>query len=367
MKAFLSFIAAFILIFSSFQSPAKAIVLFDDVLASDPYAFEIAYLYEEGIITGYPDGTFRPDKPITRADAVTMIGRALKLDDTPRATGFKDVPASHPNSGYIASAVDAGIINVIHKGNFRPNAKTSRAQAAIMLDRAFYFPEAPDNDFRDMRKRHYAFDAVSRLDHQGVFDSYRNNKFRPEKPVKRAEFAAFLARTIEPVFIAEKQELLMTANEILADLQAKNFGDVAAYVSRKEGLKFCPYSGGCSDSSGVALTKSQVRYFMQDANDYLWGYQDGSGFEINLTPAEYYEEYLMDAPYTAKERYGRTIQPTTHEFIHRLYPEATIVEFYYPGTEQYEGMDWQSLNMVFEKNRHGDWILVAIINDRWTI
>lgn len=106
---------------------------------------------------------------------------------------------------------------------------------------------------------------------------------------------------------------------------------------------------------------------MNDPAEYLWGYEDGSGFEIRLTPAEYYEEYLLEANYSAKERYGRTIQPTTHEFIHQIYPEATIVEYYFPGTDQYDGMDWQSLNMVFEKNSNGDWILVAIVNDRWTI
>ncbi|WP_298829359.1 S-layer homology domain-containing protein [uncultured Planococcus sp.] len=369
MKTFLSLIAAAILMFSSFLSPAKAIVLFDDVFANHPFAFEIAYLYEEGIINGYPDGTFRPDDPVTRAHAVAMIGRALNLDDTPRSTGFRDVPASHRFSGYIASAAEEEIIYGFANNYFRPDWTVTRGQTAAILDRAFYFPEAPDNNFRDMSKNHFAFDAVSRLAHQGVARGYPDNTFRPDVPVTRAQFSAFLARTIEPSFIPDKQDLLETANDILAELKAKDFGDVAAYVNSTEGLTFCPYSGGCIDNGGVTFTKAQLPGFMNDPNDYLWGYQDGSGFEINLTPAEYYSEYLMDtdATYNAKERYGRTVQPTTHEFIHRLYPEATIVEYYFPGTDRYDGMDWQSLNMVFEKNSNGDWVLVAIINDRWTI
>ncbi|HSJ39408.1 MAG TPA: S-layer homology domain-containing protein [Planococcus sp. (in: firmicutes)] len=367
MKTLLSLIAAAILMFSSFSSPAKAIVLFDDVLFDHPFAFEIAYLYEEGIINGYPDGTFRPDDPVIRSHAVAMIGRALNLDDTARATSFKDVPASHPFSGYIASAAEEEIVFGFPDNTFRPDAITTRAQTAVMLDRGFYFPDAPDNTFSDMTESHFAFDAVSRLAYQGVALGYPDNTFRPNIPVTRAQFVAFLARTIEPAFIPDKAELLNTANDILADLQAKRFGEVAAYVSSADGLTFCPYAGGCIDNGGVTFTKAQLPGFMTDTTDYLWGYQDGSGFEINLTPAEYYDEYLMDATYTAKERYGRTIQPTTHEFIHQLYPEATIVEFYFPGTEQYDGMDWQSLNMVFEKNSSGDWVLVAIINDRWTI
>ncbi|MFD1031338.1 S-layer homology domain-containing protein [Metaplanococcus flavidus] len=366
MKIILSLAAAAILMFSTFLSPAKAIVLFDDVFADHQFAFEIAYLYEEGIINGYPDGTFRPNDPVSRAHAVTMIGRALNLDDTPRSTGFNDVSASHPYSGYISSAVDAGIVIGDENDNFRPTGTTTRAHTAVMLDRGIYFPEAPDNNFLDMSDSHYAFDAVSRLAQQGVVRGYPDNTFRPDISVTRAQFAAMLARAIEPSFIPDKQELLMTANEILAELQAEDFADVAAYVSSEDGLQFCPYAGGCVDSGGVTFTKDELSGFMTDSNDYLWGYEDGSGFEINLTPAEYYDEYLLEATYTAKERYGRNY-PTATEFIHQLYPEATIVEYYFPGTDQYDGLDWQSLNMVFEKNSSGDWVLVAIINDRWTV
>ena len=367
MKTLLSLIAAAILMFSSFLSPAKAVVLFNDVFADHPFNFEIAYLFDQEIINGYPDGTFRPNEPVTRSQAVAMIGRALNLDDTRRSTPFIDVAASHPFSGYIASAFDEEIIVGFSDNHFRPAWSITRAQSVTMLDRAFYFPEAPDNTFRDLSESHFAFDAVSRLAHQGVVRGYPDNAFRPDTPVTRAHFAAFLARTLEPAFVPDKQELLMTANGILADLQAQNFSDVAVYVSSADGLTFCPYSGGCIDNGGVTFAKDQLPGFMDDPTDYLWGYQDGSGYEIKLTPAEYYDDYMMNADYAEKERFGRTIQPTTHEFIHHLYPEATIVEFYFPGTAQYDGMDWQSLNMVFEKNSNGDWILVAIINDRWTI
>lgn len=364
MKTIVSLIAAAILMFSAFLTPAKAIVLFDDVYADHPFAFEIAYLYEEGIINGYPDGTFRPDDPVTRAHAVAMIGRALNLDDTARSTGFRDVPAKHPFSGYIASAVEEEIIIGFPNNYFRPEWTVTRAQTVTMLDRAFYFPEAKDNTFKDMRKKHFAFDAVSRLAEFGVVRGYPGNTFRPDIPVTRAQFAAFLARALEPAFIPEKQKLLSTANKILAELQAEDFADVATYVGSSDGLTFCPYSGGCE---GVTFSKGQLTGFMSNPDDYMWGYQDGSGFEINLTPAEYYDDYLMNATYIKKERYGRTSQPMTQEFIHQLYPDAMIVEYYYPGTEQYSQMDWQSLNMVFEKNSSGNWVLIAIINDRWTI
>lgn len=368
MKSILSIAAAIVLAFSIFSVPAKAVVTFDDFFATDPYAFEVIYLYELGIVTGYPDGTFRPNNPITRAEAIAMIGRALKLDGTQRATPFKDVSASHWASGFIASGVEEGIVKGFRDQTFRPEASVTRGQAAVMLDRAFEFSDAPDTTFKDVKPSKNYFDAISRLEYAGVVEGYPNNTFKPAKKISRVHFAAFLARAVEPSFIPEKRELLNTANDILEDLKAKDFGSLSNYVSPNEGIVFCPYSGGCiGDDSGVSFTKAEVANFMEDDEEYLWGYRDGSGFPIELTPAQYYDEYLMDAAYTAKERYGITEQPLTMAQIHERFPGTTIVEFYYPGTEQYDFMDWQNLNMVFAKDCNGHWHLIAIVNNRWTI
>lgn len=51
----------------------------------------------------------------------------------------------------------------------------------------------------------------------------------------------------------------------------------------------------------------------------------------------------------------------------RFFRDAPIVEYYYPEAAQSDGMDWQTLNMVFLKNSNGSWILTAIMNGRWTV
>ena len=366
MKTILSFIAAAALAFSMFSVPAKAIVLFDDVTASHEFAYEIAYLYEERIIAGYPDGTFRPYATITRGQAMAMIGRAIGLNDAQRSTSFSDVSAGHPFSGYIASAVEEGIISGFPDNTFRPNATLNRGQAAIIIDQAMMLPDAPQSGFSDMGPNVASNDAVSSLAYEGIANGYPDNRFRPATAVTRAQFSAFLARAVEPSFIPAKQALLETANDILVHLQNQEFTEIASYVG-EDGITFCPYSGGCIDDGGVTFAASQLSNFMQNQQVYLWGHEDGSGFPIELTPAGYYGEYLLDAPYEQKERYDYSDQFTTREFIKQVFPQGTIVEFYYPGTEQYDGMDWQSLNMVFERDANGEWVLVAIVNDRWTI
>jgi hypothetical protein len=57
----------------------------------------------------------------------------------------------------------------------------------------------------------------------------------------------------------------------------------------------------------------------------------------------------------------------TLENIHEVYPDGVFVEFHFTGfNEQYDGMDWKSLRLVFEQDG-GSWRLVGIVHDQWTI
>lgn len=90
-----------------------------------------------GIIKGYPDGTFGPDRPVTRAELVTMVVRTLNL--SPEGTPpFRDSLA-HWAERYIAAAAKAGIIAGYPDGTFRPNAPVTRAEAAKIVGLAFGF------------------------------------------------------------------------------------------------------------------------------------------------------------------------------------------------------------------------------------
>ena len=82
--------------------------------------------------------TFRPDQAVTRAQAAIMIGRTLELNDTPRNSGFTDVTSNVTGSGYIASAIEKGILT-----GFPDEVRIdqmnlwNRGQMAIFLNRAF--------------------------------------------------------------------------------------------------------------------------------------------------------------------------------------------------------------------------------------
>ena len=101
-------------------SVSQAAVSFTDVPAGHRFYNEINYLAGREIITGFPGGTFRPDTTVNRGQAAIMIGRALGLNGTQRSTTFSDVDSSQVASGFIASAVEKKIISGFPDGTYRP-------------------------------------------------------------------------------------------------------------------------------------------------------------------------------------------------------------------------------------------------------
>jgi uncharacterized repeat protein (TIGR02543 family) len=94
----------------------------------------VSTLAKLGIIKGYPDGSVRPDSNITRAEFVAMVSRFFDAS-TGGSMPYSDVPSGHWASGYIVSAYNAGIILGYPDGTFRPENPISRAEAITIINR----------------------------------------------------------------------------------------------------------------------------------------------------------------------------------------------------------------------------------------
>ncbi|MBB5179340.1 hypothetical protein HNQ44_000764 [Planomicrobium koreense] len=160
---------------------------------------EIDYLMERDVITGYPDGTVRPDAKVTRAEAAVMIGRLKEFDGALSATPFSDVPTGHYASGYIAEAAKAGLLKGYPDGTYRPNAPIIRGDMAVILDRIFSLG-VQFGGFADVKDGVYYSEAISKMRVANIAIGYPDNTFRPQSDVTRGQFAAFLARALEPFF-----------------------------------------------------------------------------------------------------------------------------------------------------------------------
>ncbi|MEN8701911.1 S8 family peptidase [Bacillus infantis] len=181
------------------EPPASS--AFPDISNSDWYAKEIDYLYKKEIITGYNNGNFEPRQPVSRAEAVTMIGKALGLPGDKTESGFYDVSAASFASGYIREAAKQSIIKGFPDGSFRPEGSIIRGDVAVMLQRAFSYPMAERNIFTDVQAGKYYAGPINALTSAGIATGFPDGTFRPFAGVTRGEFAVFLARVLDDSFI----------------------------------------------------------------------------------------------------------------------------------------------------------------------
>ena len=153
----------------------------------------IVALIDEGIITGYPDGTFKPDDPVTRAEFSKMVARAFAV----RAAGeptFSDIEENWAKT-YIAALTEAGIVSGFPDGTFRPSKDISRAEMTQILVRAISLGDKmdsltqPEPSFIDVSQDHLAFRSIEISNSLGVLPVHFGVVFEPELPATRAETA----------------------------------------------------------------------------------------------------------------------------------------------------------------------------------
>ena len=122
---------------------------YSDVSSNNWFNNAVSTLSNAGIISGYPDGTFKPNAPITRAEFAAIATRFSDASYTGRCT-FTDVPADHWAANAIALAQDLGWINGYSDGTFKPNQPITRAEAMTLINRVLERAVDRDHMLADM-------------------------------------------------------------------------------------------------------------------------------------------------------------------------------------------------------------------------
>lgn len=196
MKKLISLITILLVLFVLVPSKEAAV----NVPMTHSFYEEMAYLVNKGIMQGEADGSIHPDRTITRAEAAVMIGRLKGFDDTQKTTPFSDVAKDHFASGYIAEAVKAGYLHGYPNHTFEPKAPIIRGDMAMVLARVFDLGLGFQNGFKDVSPNMKAYESVNHIIAANITVGYPDNTFRPLVHVTRGQFAAFLARGLEPKF-----------------------------------------------------------------------------------------------------------------------------------------------------------------------
>ncbi|MCD7948412.1 MAG: S-layer homology domain-containing protein [Oscillospiraceae bacterium] len=154
---------------------------FLDVSTSDWYDHEIAYLANRGVMFGYADDTFRGNDEITRAEFAALASRfsALVLVD---GNNFSDVGDDHWAVAYINSAVASGWISGYADGTFRPDQSITRAEAVTLvnhvLERALLAGNEPEDlhSYSDLTTAHWAYYDIMEASHTHDYDLNDNGE-----------------------------------------------------------------------------------------------------------------------------------------------------------------------------------------------
>ena len=184
-----------VLVFSGLAISKVEAAQFSDVPESHRFFDDVQYLMEKGVIS--PTGTkFGIDQKITREEVAIMVSKSVGLSGTQSTTKFKDVPSSLKSSGYINSAVKAGIISGYPDNTFRPNEIVTRGQMAIFLARAYKLTEEATTNFKDMNPSVSSYKNVRQIVKAGITSGYPDNTFRPNETLTRGQIVAFLSRAM---------------------------------------------------------------------------------------------------------------------------------------------------------------------------
>ncbi len=158
---------------------------------------EIISANEKGLMNGFSDTSFAPDKNLTRAEAAVVMCRMLELEVVSTEVSFTDT-VNHWASDYIETAKANGLITGQSEDIFAPNDAISREEIAVLFDRAIAEDRALQSNsiFSDVNSdaNSWSIDAINRLVESGIINGYSDGTFRPFDDVTRAEFSAMLFR-----------------------------------------------------------------------------------------------------------------------------------------------------------------------------
>lgn len=150
-----------------------------------------------GYVGGFPDGSFRPTAQISRAEFIAIMNKMNGFTEEADIS-FKDIKVNHWAYGEIRRAVKAGYVSGFPDGTFQPNTPVTREQAAAIISNLYEFENKGQSlaikDLKDVSP--WALESVAKLMANGIIGGYEDGSFGGKKAMNRAECIVTFDRTI---------------------------------------------------------------------------------------------------------------------------------------------------------------------------
>ena len=158
----------------------------------------VGTLVAKGVLGGYPDGTFKPENNVTRAEFAKMLATSLNIQATTSISTYSDVDSNDWYAPYVLALSNRGIITG-YDGKFNPDGKITRQDAAVMTYRAIksmLTSKGASVTFADEAKiADYAKEAVKELSSLKIINGYNGN-FDPNNNTTRAQAATIICNML---------------------------------------------------------------------------------------------------------------------------------------------------------------------------
>jgi len=158
------------------------------------------------------------------------------------------------------------------------------------------------------------------------------------------------------------------AERVIGALRDRDLDRLGSLVHPTLGIRFSPYA--FVREGDISFSALSIPDLLSQDLVFLWGVYDGSGAPIELTFAQYYDQFIYDQDFANAEEigYDRRIggEGGMINNIPDFYPGGVMVEYHFSGFEpDYGGLDCRSLRLVFMQYGE-EWFLVGIVHDEWT-
>ncbi|MEN6326432.1 MAG: S-layer homology domain-containing protein, partial [Syntrophomonas sp.] len=250
--------------------------LFNDVKSTDHNALFINYLADLKIISGYPDGSYKAQEGLTRAQAAVILGKAAGLQ-TPAvsSSSFPDVKSDHWAAPSIAAAAKAGYLKGYPDGSFKPEEKLTRAQGIALVMRLSKQEKRDELPaLKDMPKNHWAAaDMATALNAGMIGLSQDKTQVNPEAIMTRGSLAGALGTLLTKDPGLYGKTLTGTIKDIKGEIKLTRNGSTTTLQNG------APISKGDTITAGANSTANLV-------------YPDGSSVLIEEITELYIKESL---------------------------------------------------------------------------
>ncbi len=210
-------------------------VVFSDISAQNPLFNHTRFLTEMDIVQGFPDGTFRPDDSVTRAQMAAIV---RKVKNIPPSEGnnisFADVSSSHWAYPIIESLIEPGLFVGYPDGTFKPEQIMTRAEAlTVLMKLSGGDPTAEQVQIEDVNTTHWAYTQVATAVKSGVISLSSDQKFNPDDLFSRADLAMSLSAIINLGPDVRGKELLGVLSNIKGEVTVTGGNGVSRTVSNE--------------------------------------------------------------------------------------------------------------------------------------